>query len=413
MTPRQPLRIACFAFAEEHSGSVSSANFLMLRELLKRGHQIDFFNKRTFLYPEALTQFPNFRYVDTHNKIGEFLSQWLNKIPTPITRFIAGRIDARTFARIVVLAMRREHREKPYDLQLFLGITSYGRLANIRTVSWVQGPPMTDGYSIPRHKQQIVQLCGRLMYLQLRAYAWWRGMIGLPPLRNSDYFITGSSWSCGELAKFGVARERAFAIPYPIDLEAFVPNRPPALPDEPSVLWLGRIVPRKRLDLFLNAAEMLIERGVKLRLTIIGGFAFVPGYRKLIDAFKFPDRLTYKPSIERTNVCQLMSQTDLVLQPSECEDFASTPAEALACGVPVVIGPTNGTRDYTDNAAIVFDRYDATSVADAVEQMLKQIRQAPAEVADRSRATAERHFRLAGIVDQLEAILYDALPAKS
>jgi len=39
---RKPLRIACFAYAEKKAGSISSANFLMLRAMLDRGHEIDF-----------------------------------------------------------------------------------------------------------------------------------------------------------------------------------------------------------------------------------------------------------------------------------------------------------------------------------------------------------------------------------
>jgi len=412
LTQRRPLRIACFGFAEEHSGSVSSANFLILRELLKRGHQVDFFNKRSFLYPEALTKFANFRYVDTDNPIGAKITGWFLKLSNPVNRFIAGRINDASFTRVVIRTMRREHRAKPYDLQLFLGTTSYGRIEGIRTVSWVQGPPMTDGYSVYKHRAKIIALCGRLYYWPLQMFAWCKGLVGLPDFRQSDVIICGSRWACTQMEKFGVNAGRLHGLPYPIDLQEFIPA-PKEATDGFHLLWLGRIVPRKRLDLFLDAAEILIARGLNLRVTVIGGFPFARGFQKLIDRFRYPQRMNYAASIDRREVRALMQTVDVVVQPSESENFASTPAEALACGVPVVLGPTNGTRDYTDGAAIVFDRYDAASVADAVNQMLDLIRQNPKEVADRSRAAAERHFQLAGIVDQLEAILYATVLSNS
>ena len=61
-----------------------------------------------------------------------------------------------------------------------------------------------------------------------------------------------------------------------------------------SICWLGRIVPRKRLDLFLEGSALAIREGIDLRLTIVGGIGFIPGYEKMIEAFPFRDRLTWK-----------------------------------------------------------------------------------------------------------------------
>jgi len=401
-----PLRIACYALAAEDIGSVVSANYLMLRELLERGHEIDFFNKQSYVYPKGLFSYRNFRYIESYDAWGDRTFQAASKIPLSLAHHLGGKVTHRTFTSLVTRNMRREQLSRHYQVQLTLGTTAFGRIPGVPVISWPQGPPMTDGRSIPRHRRQIIELCGRSSYLQLRAYALWRGTFGLPAFGNSDYFITGSQWSRSGIQSYGVAADKTLALPYPIDLQEFHPGAVRPLPEEPSVLWLGRVVPRKRLDLFLDAGALLIERGVKLRIKIIGGFAFVPGYKQLIDRFKYPDRLTYQPSIERAKVRQLMHETDVILQPSEHEDFASTPAEALACGVPVVLGKTNGTADYVDDAGEIFDEYTPASVAEALEKMLSRIRQNPAETASRARAAAERHFDLHHIVDQLEGLLH-------
>ncbi|WP_243664289.1 hypothetical protein [Rhodothermus marinus] len=43
------MRIACYALVEQHAGSVASANYLILEELLRRGHQVDLFAKADFV----------------------------------------------------------------------------------------------------------------------------------------------------------------------------------------------------------------------------------------------------------------------------------------------------------------------------------------------------------------------------
>lgn len=410
---RLPLRLACFAYAEEHAGSVSSANYLMVRALLERGHEIDFFNKRSFINPIELRAYPSFRYVDCKDGFGEAVHQWTNAIPLAACRAVGGQILHRTFARSIVNAMAREHRSRNYDVQLSLGEAAFGRMGSVPVVSWLQGPPMTDGKSIRTRRQEIIQNCGYRAYVQFRVFSLWRSRIGLPPLRASDLIIVGSKWSHDNIGQFGVPAEKCVSLPYPIDLQAFGKRTSFVPSDEPVILWLGRVVPRKRLDLFLDACALLIDRGIRVRLKIIGGFAFVPGYKKLLDRFKYPERLKYVHAMDRTRVAELMRQTDLVLQPSEDENFASTPAEALACGVPVVLGRTNGTADYVDDAAEIFEEYTPASVAAATEKMLGRLRADPNGMAHLARAAAERHFDLARVVDQLESHLYHVVSSST
>ena len=86
--------------------------------------------------------------------------------------------------------------------------------------------------------------------------------LGLPPLHQTDYFIVGSRQSkrtLGEL--YDVPQGRIAVLPYPIDLELFSLSEERAEESDKSlrVCWLGRIIPRKRLDLFLDGAALAIR----------------------------------------------------------------------------------------------------------------------------------------------------------
>ena len=226
----------------------------------------------------------------------------------------------------------------------------------------MQGAPGTDARSVLRQSSEVKRLAGAPTALKWQILARVRlSRRGLPPFENADHLIVGSSQSKRTLhSLFGIADNRISKLPYPIDLELFnlqVSESPASaaqaqsseadrqgVQQELRICWLGRIVPRKRLDLFLDGAALAIRKGIELRLTIVGGVGFIQGYEKMIEAFPFRDRLTWKKSVPRKEVPQLLHAHDLLVQPSDEEDFGSSVAEAQACGLPVIVGQTNGTQ---------------------------------------------------------------------
>jgi glycosyltransferase involved in cell wall biosynthesis len=97
---------------------------------------------------------------------------------------------------------------------------------------------------------------------------------------------------------------------------------------------------------FLGGAAEAIRNGLDVTLTVVGSIGLIPGYERLIADFPFPDRLTWIRAVPRREVPALLGGHDVLAQPSEEEDFGSSVAEAQACGLPVIVGATNGNADY-------------------------------------------------------------------
>src|SRR5262249_27463776 len=159
--------------------------------------------------------------------------------------------------------------------------------------------------------------------------------------------IVGSGQSKKALhLNHGIPLKKISSMPYPIDLGMFdLPEKFCTESGALRLLWLGRIVPRKRLDLFLSGAAEAIRQDVDVQATVVGSVGLVRGYENLIAAFPFSDRLNWIPVMARTQVPSLMMDHDVLAQPSEEEDFGSSIAEAQACGLPVIVGATNGNAD--------------------------------------------------------------------
>ncbi len=409
------MKLAVTGFVSEQAGSVASANALLLRELLLRGYEIHFFSKASFVDPRpAVGKLDRFRFIDVTNAGPDQFRRRVEKIP--LVGWPAGLFDAWTYNRMLVSEMTRAHLAENYALSLWLGEFARGRMPGTPVVSFVQGPPGTDARSILQRFEEIKALAGPANAIQWLLLAKLRlSRIGLPPLELTDRFIVGSKVSKRTLSlRYGVAHECIDTLPYPIDLELF------ALPRDTNITggngvagslracWLGRIIPRKRLDLFLTGTALAIRQGIDVRLTIIGGIGFIPGYDKLIRAFPFPDRLRWEMGIPRERVPALLHGHDVLIQPSDEENFGSSVAEAQACGLPVIVGSTNGNADYLCSRDIHLRDDRPETLAEALSELsLRKVQGRWGEPAA-SREYAERYFSLERVTAALSKILENA-----
>lgn len=399
------MRLAVTGFVSEQAGSVASANALLLRALLERGCAVEFFSKASFVDPRpAVGDHPDFRFHDVDNIAADRTRAALSHVP--VAGFAASLLDAATYNRLLVRRMNRVHRERPFDLAVWLGDYARGRTPGLPAVSFAQGPPGTDARSLLERRSEISRLAGPGVARKWALMARFRlSRPGLPRFSFSDAIIVGSSQSARTLREtYREPAEKIFTLPYPIDLDLFRP-RTTADSGPLRVLWLGRVIPRKRLDLFLDGGAEAIRRGAAVRLTIVGGVGFVPGYEKLAAAFPFPDHLTWGPATRRAQIPELLAAHDVLCQPSDEENFGSSVAEAQACGLPVIVGRTNGNADYL----CVRDRRLATDDPQELGRVL-------AELAERkqsdtlgdpatSRRCAETFFALDQVADRLMDIL--------
>jgi glycosyltransferase involved in cell wall biosynthesis len=416
------MKLAVTGFVSEQAGSVASANALLIRELLRRGHEIHFFSKPSFVDPRpAVGLSPGFRFFDVTNVGADRVRQRLSRVP--LVGFLAGQFDASSYNRLLVQRITANHARERYDVCFWMGDYARGRTPGLPAVCFVQGAPGTDARSVFRQSSEVKRLVGAVTALKWQILAQVRlSRWGLPPFENADHLIVGSSQSKRSLhSLFGIAENRISQLPYPIDLELFnlQVSEPPGSDahaqssaadnkgdqQELRACWLGRIVPRKRLDLFLDGAALAIRKGIELRLTIVGGVGFIQGYERMIEAFPFRDRLTWRKSVPRKEVPQLLHTQDLLVQPSDEEDFGSSVAEAQACGLPVIVGQTNGNADYLCSRDIHLKDDRAETLCDAYQEMSR--RKAHGEWGDprTSRECAERYFSLENVATSLINIL--------
>ncbi|SFQ52228.1 hypothetical protein SAMN05421810_108279 [Amycolatopsis arida] len=124
------------------------------------------------------------------------------------------------------------------------------------------------------------------------------------------------------------------------------PLGPAATPREPArVLLVGRLSPRKGVDVAVDAVALLRRAGRNVRLDVLG--SVFPGYEWYERAVR--DRITAAGLADAVrlrgfsaDVWPAYADADLAVVPSRVEPFGNTAVEAQLAGVPVVVSDAQG-----------------------------------------------------------------------
>lgn len=193
--------------------------------------------------------------------------------------------------------------------------------------------------------------------------------------------------------------------------------------DERIILQLGRIVPRKGIDVPIRALARLRDRfGIAARLLIVGGESDLPDVRvtpeigrlrTIADAEGVTDAVQFIGRRGRALLKYYYSAADVFITTPWYEPFGITPVEAMACGTPVIGANVGGIKTTVRDGKTGY--LVPPNDADAVAQRLAQLYAQPEllrafGVAGRERAV--RRFTWAQVAERVAA-LYGMVHAKA
>jgi len=141
--------------------------------------------------------------------------------------------------------------------------------------------------------------------------------------------------------------------------------------EEPVLLFLGRIIPRKGVDMLIAAlAELPAERAWLVVAGPEGEPNYVQEMRKLAEAKGVAARVIFAGPLYGEQKKAALVDCDLFLLPSRYENFANSVAEAVACHRPVIISDQCGISEFVaDKVGLVIPREQAT-LTGAIRRLL-------------------------------------------
>jgi glycosyltransferase involved in cell wall biosynthesis len=154
--------------------------------------------------------------------------------------------------------------------------------------------------------------------------------------------------------RHGVPKERVRFLPNGIDVEwADLPRRPGPARDELEiplgdtvVLFLARLVPSKRPELFLRAAKIVLAAARRPIVFVVAGDGPSRGEcERLASDLALGRSVRFAGTVPHSKVPALMHASDVFVSTSSLTNAAIPTCEAMACGLPVVGLDVGNTKD--------------------------------------------------------------------
>jgi glycosyltransferase involved in cell wall biosynthesis len=176
------------------------------------------------------------------------------------------------------------------------------------------------------------------------------------------------------------------------------------------VLFVGRLVERKGVEVLIEAVSRLTER-LDVRLTIVGDGPRAAAISELVRSSGLEDRVTLTGRVDDAELRAAYETADVFALPAivdrrgDTEGLGVVLLEALEFGVPVVASEAGGIPDIVRDGETgwLVPPGDADALARAIEDVASDRSEAARRV-EQGRELVRRDFSMTGIVSSLAAV---------
>jgi glycosyltransferase involved in cell wall biosynthesis len=139
----------------------------------------------------------------------------------------------------------------------------------------------------------------------------------------------------------------------------------------PYLLHVGRIMPRKNVEVLVQAFEILAPRFTDLQLVLTGGAGYgSEDVLRYIGSSCYAARIHQVGWVSDQKLKQLYQNARMLIVPSKYEGFGLPTLEAMLCGTPVIAGLEATCPEIAGEAAMYTNCSEAGPLAIAIEQLL-------------------------------------------
>jgi glycogen(starch) synthase len=205
--------------------------------------------------------------------------------------------------------------------------------------------------------------------------------------RNATLVLTVSSYSLERIKRFyGVDESKVRVVPNGVDPQKFKPvadlsavKRLFGLSDEPCVLFVGSLIPRKGLPFLVETAEKIVKEHKETKFVIVGEGPLKSWLFGAVEAASLSGNFKFLGNVQEDVLAAVYNCADLLVLPSTQEGQGIVLLEAEASAKPVVAFNVGGVNEAvrSGETGLLVKRDNADELADAVMRLLsdKDLRQ--------------------------------------
>ena len=242
----------------------------------------------------------------------------------------------------------------------------------------------------------------------------YRRSLGASTLRRAaKVIVTTRTYAATSRA---VWRQDPIVIPNAVDVHRFDPDidaravrqKLKIPPGRPVVLLVGRIVPHKGVEHFIEASRYL--PGVQF--LVAGEGTSLETMERLAGSLGVEDRVRFLGRVSQDNLPRVYAACDVFVLPSvsRLEAFGIVALEAMATGKPVVVADIPGVREVIEDGreGLLTDPMNPQDLAEKIRRLLDDpvLRQ---EMGRRGREKVLASFTTEAVADQVLKVYDDVL----
>jgi glycosyltransferase involved in cell wall biosynthesis len=214
-----------------------------------------------------------------------------------------------------------------------------------------------------------------------RFAAWYRWLV--PRLaRRVKRIVAVSEFTKNRLVQsLGVDASKIAVIPNGVDERFRQANRVEfrevscglALPPSPYVLSVGSLEPRKNVARLLEAWSRCVDQVPSTVWLVISGIKGPSQVFRNTPTMSLPRRVHLTGFVPETELPSLYRGALTLVYPSVYEGFGLPALEAMASGVPPIVGDNTSLPEIVCDAGIRVDPYNVNAIADAIIRMVNDV----------------------------------------
>ena len=212
----------------------------------------------------------------------------------------------------------------------------------------------------------------------LRLKLVWHRSVGKAFLQGAAQIIATSELEREELLEGGIPSTKLVIRYNGIDMSscASLPRRGGfrakwgISPEEPLILFLSRLIPRKGADILIEAFAQACSGSGWL---VVAGPEGEAGYRAYLEGRAresgVETRVLFTGPLYEEEKKSVLADADIFVLPSRYENFANAAAEAMGCSIPVIITDSCGIRSLVKNEAGLVIAPEKAALAEALRKL--------------------------------------------
>jgi len=158
-------------------------------------------------------------------------------------------------------------------------------------------------------------------------------------------------------------------IPNGVELDRFFPAEAAVKSNVLRLLTVGRLSVTKRIEMLIDAVEILHRTACKLRLTVVGGGQTERHLRKIVTERELSDVIEITGRIDSETMPEVYRQNDIFISASMQEGMSNAMLEAMSSGLPIVTTRCEGLAELIDGNGLIVEQDKVEEIAKAIKRL--------------------------------------------